>query len=502
MTSTAEAGWTSRSRPSAAAAVDPASLFDTASEITITTSTGATLTVLGRPVLVDAATSRYRFFFTGHTDGNLVVTFVDDGWTNLFGTRWSSQSRVVDSVTVGPFAAPTVEADVSAGTVTPRTWFDVVFTPVPGATLDVASILAGGQITFSGAGSEGLTAVSVLQVDATTFRYLYTGTLQTGTVTATFVAGSWRDSAGNLGAAGTSSFRLITQGTSFFIEISGGILLEAAGLTDEPLLDLKAEVVLEIDTARSLFKLTFVGQLSIIKLGTVGATAGVFVLDMGDGLTQAPQFWGVATLETNFSALRPLGLDMFAKGTLQINLTGSTKVETLTLPGLGEGGTDLVRTFTLNPYSFAVEVLGQAIVRVPNTTTELLRVQGGIFLSIEASTEPRFTLYVTGELSFGSGDARLTYGKVTGLLLLGTDGIAGTFTVAAGGGLGHPRRRQHLQRDRHRHGDVQLDAEGQDLPGPRLLPAAPAAGRAHDDHHLQVRPRSRRPAQPVGPGLR
>ncbi|HSF98182.1 MAG TPA: hypothetical protein VLA55_05785, partial [Ornithinibacter sp.] len=348
-------GWVDITFPAfGGAAVDPASLFDTASEITITTSTGATLAVLGRPVLVDAATSRYRFFFTGHTDGNLVVTFVDDGWTNLFGTRWSSRSRVVDSVTVGPFAAPTVEADVSAGTVTPRTWFDVVFTPVPGATLDVASILAGGQITFSGAGSEGLTAVTVLQVDATTFRYLYTGTLQTGTVTATFVAGSWRDSAGNLGAAGTSSFRLITQGTSFFIEISGGILLEAAGLTDEPLLDLKAEVVLEIDTARSLFKLTFVGQLSIIKLGTVGATAGVFVLDMGDGIDEVPQFWGVATLETNFSALQPYGLDMFAKGTLQINLTGSTKVETLTLPGLGEGGTDLVRTFTLNPYSFAV----------------------------------------------------------------------------------------------------------------------------------------------------
>ena len=203
--------------------------------------------------------------------------------------------------------------------------------------------------------------------NATTFRYLFTGTLTPGTVNVTFRAGSWWDSEGNRAAGGTSSFRLITQGTSFFIELSGGIRLEAAGLTSEPLIDLKAEVVLEIDTARKLFTLTFAGQLSIYKLGTVGATSGRFVLDMGDGLSSVPQFWGVATLETNFTSLEQYGLHLFAKGTLQINLTGVTRTETLTLRGLGEGGTDLTRTFVLNPYSFGLELVGQAIVKVPDT---------------------------------------------------------------------------------------------------------------------------------------
>ena len=39
-------------------------------------------------------------------------------------------------------------------------------------------------------------------------------------------------------------------------------MLDAAGLTDEPLMELKADVTLEIDTARKVFTLTFDGQLS------------------------------------------------------------------------------------------------------------------------------------------------------------------------------------------------------------------------------------------------
>ena len=100
-------------------------------------------------------------------------------------------------------------------------------------------------------------------------------------------------------------------------------------------MEIKAQVRLEIDTARSVFTLTFAGQLKLIKLGTVGATAGRFVLDTSNTLSNIPQFWGVATLETNFSTLEQYGIFLCGKGTLQINTTQFTKTETLTLPGLG-----------------------------------------------------------------------------------------------------------------------------------------------------------------------
>jgi len=69
------------------------------------------------------------------------------------------------------------------------------------------------------------------------------------------------------------------------------------------------------------------------------------VLDMGDGLNSVPKFWGVATLETNFSTLEQFGIFLSAKGTLQINTTQQTKVETITLPGIGPNGSDAARTF-------------------------------------------------------------------------------------------------------------------------------------------------------------
>ena len=50
---------------------------------------------------------------------------------------------------------------------------------------------------------------------------------------------------------------------------------EALGLMDDPLLDLHAQVTLEIDVARKVFILTFSGAMSIYGLGTVGAALSI-----------------------------------------------------------------------------------------------------------------------------------------------------------------------------------------------------------------------------------
>nr|NLI49987.1 calcium-binding protein [Propionibacterium sp.] len=401
--------------------VDPASILDAEGEFTLTQG-GAPVTLVGAPLRL--SDTQFRYFFTGGTSGAFAFTFTAGSWTNRNGVAWAAGD-----------AQPTSTAPAQPGL-----WFDVTFTPVAGQRVDAASI-DGDEFGLAGGGAGALGYVTVMQVNDTTFRYLYSGTLTEDRVTLSFLPGRWTDTDGNGGAAGTSSFRLITQGESFFIELSGGILLEAAGLLDKPLLDISAYVVLEIDSARKVFTLTFGGQMSIYGLGTVGATSGRFVLDMG-GSSLLPKFWGVATLETNFSALKPYGLSMFAKGTLLVNLDSVTHVETLTLPGMGPGGADLVKTFTLNGGSFGLQLVGQLIVSVPTTTIELFRIQGGLYLNIQ--TQPSFLLrmYLTGEMTFGSGNASLTYGAVTGLLVVsgepGYFGVAGTITVASGAGIGLP----------------------------------------------------------------
>src|SRR5206468_12387070 len=108
--------------------------------------------------------------------------------------------------------------------------------------------------------------------------------------------------------------------------------------------------------ARKFVELLLSGKQKIIKLSTVGATARKFVLDMSNTLSSAPQFRGVATLETYFKALEQYGVFLFSKGTLQINLTEFQKTETLTLTGLGPNGTDLTRTFVLPRLSFSLEL--------------------------------------------------------------------------------------------------------------------------------------------------
>jgi hypothetical protein len=283
-----------------------------------------------------------------------------------------------------------------------------------------------------------------------TFRYTFDGQLNTGTLTITFIAGSWTDTktkddgsvVTNAGVASSSTAVIVTQAKSFYIELSGGLELNAAGFLDEPLISCTGQVVLEIDTARKVLTLTLQSQLKVYKLGTLGSSAGKFVLDMSDLMTKGPQFWGVMSMQTNFGFLEPYGVFIYGKGTLQINTTGSMKTESITLPGLGDNGADLTRTYQLAPYTFSIEVVGQLRIRPPGMSTDLFKMNGGFYLKIDPE---RFELFATAELSFGAGSAQVTYGKASGLIVIVTGlvsgenpGVAGMFSVGSSADIGLP----------------------------------------------------------------
>ena len=107
-------------------------------------------------------------------------------------------------------------------------------------------------MTLSGAGiGTGASAVTafagtdpIVQIGPDTFRFLYTAAFVPGQVTATFAAGGWSDTGGNQGQASSASFTVIAPAQNFFIELSGGIILNAAGFTSSPLLQITADVKL------------------------------------------------------------------------------------------------------------------------------------------------------------------------------------------------------------------------------------------------------------------
>ena len=413
---------------------DPASILDSAAEFTLIASpTGGsgspyTLTLVGAPVRI-GTTDKYRFFFAGYDSGTLSLAAIASSWT-VNGVSQSSGG--------------TMETGLTEASVKQRIWLDVFFTPAGTATVTGVD----GNELAAIPGLNPLTTDGVFRIgDTNVYRYLFTGTeLAPGTLTVTVLAGSWGDSADSAGAGSTSTVTLVKPAQSFYIEISGGLLLQLPGLS-EPLVDLKAQVTFEINPTAKTFILTFDGQLAIFKLGTVGSTSGRFVLDLGDSSTSTPGLWGVATLETNFKSLEQYGVFLYAKGTLQINTTGVEKTETIVLKGIGDGGTDVTRTFHLAAGSFQLELAGQARIRPPGTTTDLMVLQGGFVLAIRTKPTVQLTMFATASLSFGVGSAQLTFGSVTALFVmqgpdgsggLGHAGVAGQITVGAGGGIGLP----------------------------------------------------------------
>ena len=394
--------------------IDEATIIDdTDDEITVMVMNAEGMMVQAElsPEPVALGNGRFRYtLVNGESLEGAVVTFNANTWSTIAPNPEVVTQTMIDKAPV------MVGAVASAAVAGP--YFDITYDPIDGTEVDASTILEDGDDEFilSGAQSQNLIFQDVYDVGNNTFRYVYQGQLDTGIMEVQFIEGAWADTAGNLGQAGTSAIKILTESESFFIEISGGIVLKSGGFSDEPIIELSGEIIMEFDTERSVFSLDFNAQLALYKLGSVGAVAGRFVIDNSHTVSENVQIWGVAALRTNFSFLEQYGLFLNAEGTLQLNLTSQEKTETLTFKGL-DGGADRTETFVLSPNLFAIELVGFARVRPLGSTSDVLSLEGGFHLSFSPS---RFELFVTASLSFGAGEASVNFGQATGLLVIQT----------------------------------------------------------------------------------
>ena len=317
---------------------------DDATNPEVTATGGYTLTLItdSSPISGTTGTYRYRVTGTGIAAGtHVVVTYNPANWT--YGTT-----------------AGVLQASQNV-TLADHTFIDVAYSGAPGIPLDPTS-LTGDEITISGAGSgtgitvltgaHGTTNAPSILSDGTTVRYYLTGHFTPGQVTVTFVNGSWADHVGDLGVGGTATFQVIDQLTTadvqtasnpspsrvFFIEISGKMLLQAFGFTDEPILEIRGKVVLEIgqvhivDHDVAQFTLDASGTVKVIKLGNIASGAAHFVLQVGGGLGDT-KLYGVAAFETNLAFLHPYA-DLTGRIVLMINTDSIEHDETISLEGV------------------------------------------------------------------------------------------------------------------------------------------------------------------------
>ncbi len=433
--------------------VDVNSVINNPQPFLLTDSNNDNLTLVGKPVLIDPSTNTFRYFFTGYTQpltgqtNNVNLTW-QGGWDNGAGTAWCGSKASPCPSGVSADAEPTP----GSGQITPvfGSWIDVNLATPAGQSVAFGGSLSAPPdpsiLSLSGAGAGSLTTYTgsspVVQVGPNTYRFLYQGSVGTGTVNVSFAAGKWQgvtlDSSGNIATtaqsvASSASFSVVAPAQNFYIQITGGLDVYIPGIS-QPALDVTAAVKLTVDPTNKVIALTFSGQMSVIYLGTLGYTAGSFVLDVGpDG----PNLWGVATVSATYPALAAAGLYLTASGTLEVNTSTQTKNVTLQLPS-GPNGAEQAAPYTLQPTSLQIAVTGQAALRPPGTSTDLVDLTGGFYIGVSPQG---LQVYAVATAAIGG----VQLGQATGLIIISTGvgsngipGIAGLLTIGGTASLGLP----------------------------------------------------------------
>ena len=211
--------------------------------------------------------------------------------------------------------------------------------------------------------------------DGRTVRFYLTGTFVTGAVVVSWT-GAFKDTAGNTGQADAQAFKLIerlqapanpaqTPDKVFFIEISGGMELRAAGLFEEtdpatgltkPLLAIRGKVRLEfgnrtltdasgkVVTDAKATRSPACASASTPPARSRSSSSATsprarrdFVLETGDGLSDL-EFWGVAAFASQLRLPRAVRRRCLqGSALLQINTTAVEQIETISLEGIPGG---------------------------------------------------------------------------------------------------------------------------------------------------------------------
>ncbi len=444
-------GWVDVTYPSfGGSPVDVNSVINDPQPFLLTDAQNDHLTLVGKPVLIDPATNTFRYFFGGYTppaipttDPGINLTW-EGGWNNSAGASWCGPGMT--SCTQNATADPTVVGN--GGKPQLGSWIDVNLATPAGESVAVNGSLTtlppASMVTLSGAGAGSLQpfGTTAVQVGPNTYRFLYTGSVGTGTVNVSFAAGAWQgavvDSTGHITSttpsiASTGSFNVVAPAQNFFIEISGGLDVYIPGLS-QPALDVVADVKLTVDPVAKVVSLTFSGQLTVIYLGVLGYTAGSFTLDLGPS---GPNLWGVATVSASYPGLAAEGLYLTASGTLEVNTSTQAKDVTLQLP-TGPNGAEQAAPYHLQPTSLQIAVTGQAALRPPGTSTDLIDLTGGFYIGISPQG---LQVYAVATLQIGG----VQLGQATGLIMISTGinqpgipGIAALLTVGGTASLGLP----------------------------------------------------------------
>ena len=139
---------------------------------------------------------------------NIDLLYLGTSPTGLYVSLNSTGAPVDHTPPTVDLSDPANGGSIVVSNLNSRGYIDVTFADTGGSGLNTSTITDSGQeFTLSGAAASGVTVNGApALVSGTTYRYSFTGSFGTGTVSVNFVAGSFADGAGNPNAASTEGF--------------------------------------------------------------------------------------------------------------------------------------------------------------------------------------------------------------------------------------------------------------------------------------------------------
>ncbi|MFN9823483.1 MAG: hypothetical protein ACK58J_04975, partial [Planctomyces sp.] len=437
-------------KPASGNTIDATTILDAANEFSLTGAGRGTAVLTS---VEQVGPDKFRYHFSGEFKvGPVTLTFPtgafkdSEGLSNVATTR-SWQLAQLTGTLVDPQPGERVSASELAlknsidVKLPSRFSSNVLATSVTDADAEIRIVTKdanGEYVPIPGVSVDGLATLVTGTTD--TWRFRYSGTLpDSGLVYVQFIADSWTDEAGNPSAESTESFRTFRSADTFELSISGSFEQRLPFVADDysVIYGVYGWAVLRAQTGRAT--LDFGGNARVIYLGTIAATAGrVVFANNPDGTSE---FWGVASLETNFEKLQPLGIHADLEATLQFNSSSQPKTETITLKGQGPGGADLTKTYQLQREMFRIEAGGILELHVPTFEEgppqgmQLARASGAF--SIEVSTQG-LKAFIKADVEIGPEDVRLLDFDALGVLSITDDGLAMDIQLKTAAGLPGP----------------------------------------------------------------
>jgi hypothetical protein len=181
-------------KPTSGATLTDSSISDAAAEFALSGTAAASVTLASVPTSQGGGVWRYGF--TGaFVPGSVTLTFAADSFTDSLNNSSLPQSTTLTVVgSTATAKTPAVGSIASLQTLNTRQWFDIRYTGADGSSIDPASVSdTDPEFTVSGAGAGSVAITTFEKIDASTWRYHFTGTFSAGVVNLLFTDGAVKD---------------------------------------------------------------------------------------------------------------------------------------------------------------------------------------------------------------------------------------------------------------------------------------------------------------------